>query len=63
MTFFGPNSTDNILSFKMIWTSPLAHLLSEVNSEIFRNQNYFRFFPKYLNPRRKIIGKMVKIPS
>ena len=32
-----------------------AHLLSEVNSEIFRNQIYFSFFPKYLNPRRKLL--------
>ena len=32
----------------------LAHLLSQVNSEIFRNQIYFSFFPRYLNPRKKI---------
>ena len=31
----------------------LGQLLREVNSEIFRIQIYFSFFPKYLNPRRK----------
>ena len=49
---------------QIMWNKDPAKdkLLSEVHLEIFRNQIYFRFFPKYLNPRRKIIGKLVKIP-
>ena len=42
------------VSLDRTWNMTIAHLLSEVYSEIFRNQIYFSFFPKYLNPRRKI---------
>ena len=40
--------------YLLVHSATIAHLLSEVDSEIFRNQIYFSFYPKYLNPRRKI---------
>ena len=40
--------------------SNLSPVAREVNSEMFRNQIYFSFLPKYLNPRKKSLKSQWK---